>query len=531
MRFLPAGLGALLVELDDLPQTLALYASLSADPMPGVGQLVPAARTLLVHFDPAVIARRDLAVQIGARRLHAPAHSKAARVEIPVHYDGDDLADVARMLGVPAEEVVRRHGSRDYTCAFVGFAPGFAYLSGGHPGLSVPRRSSPRTRIPAGAVALAGEFSAVYPQASPGGWQIIGRTSSRMWDLAREVPALVQPGCRVRFVDVTGSAAGLPTTPLTTQPTPPQPPRSEARRNGAALHVLNPGLQALFQDSGRHGLAGQGVSASGAMDPAALRAANRLVGNPSGTACIELVYGGFAFVCQGDAVVAVTGAQAPITLHTAGGLRLRLPGHAAVGLSDGDRVSLGQPVAGIRCYLAVRGGFDVQPVLGSCATDTLARLGPPAVQAGDVLGIRPVARGAVVGLPELPADALPSVQHTVTLDVVMGPRSDWFTPDALALLQAQTWRVTAQSDRVGLRLQGDAALVRTRAGELPSEGTVRGALQVPPNGQPVLFMADHPLTGGYPVIACVAAHHLDRAGQVPIGATLRFNPLQAFDTP
>ena len=534
MRFLPASLNALLVELDDLPQTLALHASLMADPIRGVDELVPAARTLLVHFRPAVIARSELAALIGARRLQAPAESAAARVEIAVHYDGEDLAEVAGLLGLSRDELVLRHTGSDYTCAFTGFAPGFAYLSGGHASLNVPRRNSPRTRIPAGAVALAGGFSAVYPQASPGGWQIIGRTSAPMWDLAREVPALLQPGCRVRFVDVTGKAASAEDV----EPAPAaaasaaaqqQPSRAAARHDGPGLEIRSTGLQALFQDTGRHGLASQGVSASGAMDKGALRAANRLVGNAVDAACIELVYGGFECVCHGDAVVAFTGAQAPITLVTAGGVRHEVPGHAAIALCDGDRITLGQPSAGIRCYLAVRGGFEVDPVLGSCATDTLARIGPPPILAGDVLGIRPVTRGAVVGMPMLPADELPTLQHTVMLDVVMGPRTDWFTPEAVEQFLGQTWRVTPQSDRVGLRLQGDTPLTRAKTDELPSEGTVLGAIQVPPNGQPVLFMADHPLTGGYPVVASVAPYHLDRAGQIPIGANLRFNLIQAFD--
>ena len=192
---------------------------------------------------------------------------------------------------------------------------------------------------------------------------------------------------------------------------------------------------------------------------------------------------------------------------------------------------LGMPCAGIRSYLAVRGGFAVAPVLGSCSTDTLARVGPAPIAAGDVLPIRSVERGAIVGLFEQPPADLPTMDETITLDVVMGPRIDWFTPEAVALLASQVWKVTPQSNRVGLRLAGEEALTRANPAELPSEGTALGALQVPPSGQPVLFLADHPLTGGYPVIGAVASYHLDRAGQVPIGASLRFNPIHPFATP
>jgi KipI family sensor histidine kinase inhibitor len=205
MRFLPVNLNALLVELDDLPQTLALLASLRAEPIAGIEELVPAARTLLVTFRPAAVGADELVRRIGQRSLGARETRIDKRIEIPVRYDGEDLAEVAALLGIAPEEVVRRHTGSDYTVAFTGFAPGFAYLSGGDASLNVPRRKVPRTRIPAGAVGLAGSFSGVYPQASPGGWQIIGITDAPMWDLSRETPALLQPGDTVRFVDVSGS--------------------------------------------------------------------------------------------------------------------------------------------------------------------------------------------------------------------------------------------------------------------------------------------------------------------------------------
>lgn len=527
MRFLPASLDALLVELDDLPQTLALLASLQAEPIPGIDELVPAARTLLVRYRPAKVSGAALVERIGARSLTARIERAATLVDIPVDYRGEDLDEVAHMLGITPAELIRRHTGSEYTVAFAGFAPGFAYLSGGDPALNVPRRSTPRTRIPAGAVGLAGPFSAVYPQASPGGWQLIGVTDTPMWDLAREVPALLQPGFRVRFIDITGRTAGearasAPAAAPAAAPSAIQP-------GGSTLEVRRAGLQALFQDTGRHGQAGQGVSASGALDQGALRAANRLVGNTIDAACIEIAYGGFELVCHGEAVVACTGADAPIEWTSAAGTRSVMPGYQAFALSDGDRLAIGAPRAGSRSYLAVRGGYAVPPVLGSRSTDTLAHLGPAPIAAGTRLHVRPVTRGAIVALHETPPPELPTLQHTVVLDLVMGPRTDWFTPEAVALLSSQPWQVTAQSDRVGLRLSGEQPLLRAKLAELPSEGTVLGALQVPPSGQPVLFLSDHPLTGGYPVIGAVAPYHLDRAGQIPIGASLRFNPLGRFD--
>ncbi|MEY5099856.1 MAG: hypothetical protein RJA36_2575 [Pseudomonadota bacterium] len=528
MRFLPVNLDALMVELDDLEQALALLASLESAPIPGVEELVPAARTVMVIFQPAVQSMAALVREISRRDVNAPVERAGTLVEIPVRYDGDDLAEVAELLGVTPAEVVRRHTGSEYRVAFCGFVPGFAYLTGGHPSLDVPRRGTPRTRIPAGAVGLAGRFSGVYPQASPGGWQIIGTTPLAMWDIAREVPALLQPGFRVRFVELAQSSAGSG-MPLQLASGSGLPAGDGQAATGTALEVLSAGLQTLFQDLGRSGQARQGVSASGAMDRAACKAANRLVGNAPGAACLETVNGGLRLRSRGETVVAVTGAELPVSVTSASGSCWQAARYQPIALADGDILALGEPAAGTRGYVAVRGGFDVRPVLGSCATDTLAHVGPPPVSAGDRLPVRAVQRGAVVGRPEqAPAD-LPGTQADVVLDIVLGPRTDWFTPEAVELLSQQRWQVTPQSNRVGLRLAGQVALTRAISGELPSEGTIAGAIQVPPNGQPVLFLADHPLTGGYPVVGAVAPHHLDRAGQIPVGAWVRFNPIRSFE--
>lgn len=532
MRFLPVTLNSLLVELADLDATLALLASLQLTPLAGVEELVPAARTILVRFRPSATSAVALVQQIAQRDLSQRAERSSTLVEIPVHYNGEDLAEVAQILGITADEVVQRHTGSEYTVAFTGFAPGFAYLSGGHPSLNVPRRSTPRTRLPAGSVGLAGTFSGVYPQASPGGWQIIGTTPVAMWDITRAQPALLQPGYRVRFVDIAtkniAACADAESAGGQKDLKPSGRTQHHLTTGHTALQVRATGLLTVFQDLGRHGQAGQGVSASGAMDQAALKAANRLVGNTSDTAALETVGGGLQLRSVGDNVVSVTGADAVLTLTTADGQRWSAPRYEPVALADGDTLAVGQPTAGARCYVAVRGGFAEAPVMGSCATDTLAHVGPAPVALGDWLAVRPAPATSVVSAPELPPVDLPTLEQEVVLDVVMGPRTDWFTPEAIARFAAQRWQVTPQSNRVGLRLAGEVPLDRAITGELPSEGTALGALQVPPSGQPVLFLADHPLTGGYPVIGCVAPYHLDRAGQIPVGAWLRFNPIQPF---
>jgi KipI family sensor histidine kinase inhibitor len=199
VRLLPCGRRAVLVELDDV---LGFQAALTQSPPDGVVELVPAARTLLVRFDPSVTNAERLGALL---RQVSPVDGVAAgagEAVIPVVYDGEDLADVAAETGLSVASLISRHTAGTYVSAFCGFAPGFAYLTGSDPALHVPRRSSPRTRIPAGSVAIAGEYSAVYPSASPGGWRLLGRTEVPVWDVERDPPNLLPPGTRVRFTAV-----------------------------------------------------------------------------------------------------------------------------------------------------------------------------------------------------------------------------------------------------------------------------------------------------------------------------------------
>ncbi len=372
----------------------------------------------------------------------------------------------------------------------------------------LPPARRPPLRAPhpgaAGAVGLAGEFSGIYPRESPGGWQLIGRTDALLWDAERDPPALLQPGARVRFVPV--DSIGDPPAPTGTPAIEPG-----ARR----IEVLATGARALVQDLGRPGRSATGVGASGAADRAALRLANRLVANPEDAAAIEVTFGGLAVRAGAELpaplLVALTGAPAPATVDG------RPVGHnALVRLRSGQVLRIGTPPTGLRTYLAVRGGIDVAPVLGARATDVLSGLGPA-----------PLAEGTVLPIGAEP-DALPLVDvapvadppgDTVVLRAVLGPRADWVRDPRG--LDGSTWTVTDRSDRVGMRLTG-GDLTRSRDDELPSEGMVRGAIQVPPGGEPVLFLADHPVTGGYPVVAVVVDADVDRAAQVRPGQQVRF---------
>lgn len=196
MRILRYGDSAVLVEVDDV---LGLQAACQADPPEGVVELVPAARTLLVQFDPARTDAATISRALSELSIVEQPTREADTVTLSVRYDGADLADVADATGYSVEEVVRRHSSGTYVAAFCGFAPGFAYLTGLDPQLHLPRRSTPRTRVPAGAVAIAGEYTAVYPHPSPGGWLLLGHTDAPVWNVERPQPNLLSPGTQVRF--------------------------------------------------------------------------------------------------------------------------------------------------------------------------------------------------------------------------------------------------------------------------------------------------------------------------------------------
>jgi biotin-dependent carboxylase-like uncharacterized protein len=280
------------------------------------------------------------------------------------------------------------------------------------------------------------------------------------------------------------------------------------------LRVVATGPLATVQDAGRPGWAAIGVPRSGAADRAAHDLANRLVGNRPEAATVETTAGGLRLRAERTALVAVTGAPVPLTVA---GRAASL--NAPVTVPAGAELVLGTPAIGLRSYVAVRGGVDVPPVLGSRSTDRLSGLGPAPLAAGALLAI-----GADAGEEPVVdvAPVRPPSDHPV-LRVLPGPRRDWLAADAWTRLVSDGWTVSADSDRVGLRLTGPR-LVRAREDELPSEGLVPGAVQVPPDGAPVLFLADHPVTGGYPVLAVVVTADLPAAAQLRPGDELRFRP-------
>jgi len=277
------------------------------------------------------------------------------------------------------------------------------------------------------------------------------------------------------------------------------------------LVVERAGPLTTVQDLGRPGYAHLGVPRAGALDQPALRLANRLVGNPEGAAGLELTLGGFAARLSRAGTVALTGAGAPLRVDGR-----PAPLGAPVAVPAGARIEVGSAVAGLRPYLAIDGGLAVPPVLGSRSTDTLSWLGPPVIKDGVTLPLGSPTEPSTVDVAPLPRPP-----GELRLRVCLGPRADWFTDEARELLFCRQYEISNESNRVGTRLIG-AALPRAVAGELESEGIVLGAVQVPASGQPLVFLADHPTTGGYPVIGVVDTADLPALAQARPGNTVQF---------
>jgi biotin-dependent carboxylase-like uncharacterized protein len=280
------------------------------------------------------------------------------------------------------------------------------------------------------------------------------------------------------------------------------------------IEIVRPGPLTTVQDLGRPGYGAWGIVPGGAADRRSFTLANRLVGNRETAAALEITGGGFEARFAAPATIALTGAPCPVTVAgraAAMNCPVRVPAAA--------RLAVGPPTLGLRTYLSVRGGLDTPLVLGSRATDLMAGLGHPAVRTGDEL---PVGTDSD-GYPNVDLAPVAGWPDILTVRALAGPRADWFVPEALRLLYRAAYTVTPASNRIGVRLAGPP-LLRGATRELPSEPAIRGALEVPPDGQPILFLTDHPTTCGYPVIAVAEADDTDRAAQLRPGQRVYFRP-------
>ena len=537
MRIAPLGDAALVVSFADdlkvetLSQVAALTRALVEAQVQGVVDVVPAYVSVAVFYDPAGIdglKTEASPYERLKRRITAVAEEQSSHqgtseclvektsarcVEIPVHYGADggmDLAVVARCAGLTEAEVVARHSQAEYRVQAIGFAPGFPYLSGLPPELATPRRATPRAKVAAGAVGIGGAQTGVYPLESPGGWQIIGRTELKLFDARRILPALLRVGDRVKFRAIEAEPNPLKVSLEDIGGSPFERLVQETESNGGTptLRVVYAGMFTTVQDLGRVGQRSAGVPLSGAMDTMAARVANLIVGNAENAAVLELTLLGPEIEFLVDGWIALGGAEFA-------GCEAWRP----VAVRAGERIKFGAATKGCRGYLAVAGGIAVAEVLGSRSTYVRAGLGGwqgRALRAGDVLPVGSSLR-EVTGHWWIDPKILPSISVAPTVRVVLSAQAKEFSE---AWLESE-FIVTPQSDRMGLRLEGPA-LVRKSGVELLSSAVTPGTVQVPPDGQPIVLMADAQTIGGYPQLAQVIGVDLPLLAQLRPGDRVRF---------
>lgn len=527
----PFGDGAVLVELDSVAAAHRLVAAIEAERArggapAGFEESVVGFGNVVVHLDAGTgsveeiddwVARvAELLPEPGSAPGGIAGSAGARRVEIPVVFDGPDLVDVATDLGTTAQAVAERLCRAELVVAFLGFSPGFPYLVGLPPELaSVSRRSTPRASVPAGSVAVAGGFASVYPTATPGGWRLLGRTSLRLFDPDRPPFALLRPGDTVRLVP--GTADPLPAEPA---------PANRLPSTPAEVEVIEPGLLSLIEDRGRRRSSGLGVPRAGPADPDAMRLANRLVGNPDDTAVVEITASGPALRIARATHLAVVGAGGDPDA-----VELRVDGRpvgagAVVPIGPGQTVAVGRVRIGLRAYLAASGGLDVPGQFGSSSSDVLCGLGPLPLGIGDRLSLGAPSRPHGLLLPPS-APTRGGRHHEVR--VLPGPHR--LGPEHHRRLLSTRWVVSDESNRIGLRLRPEdpdhAAGTPAPADTIPSTGMVTGAVQIPPDGRPIILMPDHATVGGYPVACCVISADLPVLGQLAPGDTLRLTAVDA----
>jgi KipI family sensor histidine kinase inhibitor len=478
---------------------LRMRRILKRNPIPEIVDLVSSFDTIAVHFNPAdgeKVLDHLTSLQLDEAGDHQPFGGQT--ITIPVAYGvdyGPDLQALAdiRNLGIP--ELIGLHRDTEYTVAAIGFSPGFPYLQGHPPQLHQPRHSSPR-KVPAGSVAIAGDQAGIYPFASQGGWHVIGRTDAALFDPYREHPALLQPGDKVRFVEVE-----------TLKEAEPPPPEPEAFPDG--IRVIEPGALSSIQDHGRWGRQHLGVSPGGAADPVLASIANRLVGNTDDASVIECTMTGPVLQFGSDARVAWVG-----WANEASGKPHEI--------KAGESIDLRNRMSHLRGYVAVAGDIDVPEVLGSRATDLRAAFGGHhgrTLRAGDTLPIgkassAPVSEKWHVSWPH-PEGRLIEVRY------LRGMQADWFTWGSHRVFSGSFYEISPTSDRTGTRLQG-LKLSLKEPREMVSQPVIAGSVQVPPDGQPIVLMSERQTIGGYPQIGHVISADIPKLARAWPGTQVHF---------
>ncbi len=492
----------------------ALATAVRSRQWSGVRDVVPAASSVGIIGD-AGTSMADV-LELAASLPGAAGRRDGKRFEVAVCFDGPDLAGVAGAAGMSADALVGLLDGLVLEVGWIGFMPGFPYLLGLPPPLdSLPRLDRPRAAVPAGAFAVAGGYAGIYPTATPGGWNVLGRTSFGLFDPDSPPYATLSPGDSIELrADAALALALAPPEAPSPGGRPPLTVSGLARR----LVVIDAGVLTTVQDDGRAGVAHLGVPPAGPADRQSHALANVAVGNAAGDAAIEITLSGPTLRLASATFVALVG-DCPLWIDG------REMPPAGVQLVDaGQEVRVGRLRSGARAYLGIAGGVELPHRLGSRSCDSVTAIPPGPLQAGDELAL---------GQPGRPRGrwTLPTWAGTAVLRIELGP--DAVDDGELARLWATEWTVHADSNRVGTRLSpsdGPAALAAPAAYRpVDSRATVTGAVQLPPDGCPVVLGPDHGTVGGYPVLGVLTQAGLSRAGQLRPGERVRFEPWRPGD--
>jgi len=528
-RYMPLGDNGLLIEFGDVislevnRRVIALSEAIIGAKIQGVEELVPTYRSLLVRYNASKINYEQLVFRIKdiEKTMEERSMEKVGRkIIIPVVYGGEygpDLTDVARFHGLTEEQVVKIHSGREYRVYMVGFVAGFPYLGEVADEIATPRLETPRLKVPAGSVGIAEKQTGIYPCEAPGGWRIIGRTPSRLFNPLRQPPVLLQLGDIVKFKPISEKKFRITENTSQKQPADRFP---KNKKRIKVFQVPKPGFFTTVQDLGRYGYLRYGVPISGAMDTFSLVAANLLVANNQDDACLEITLIGPELQALTKTQIAITGGAASPKINGQ-----HVPMWQTLEVQEGAVVSFGKMESGCRAYLSIRGGVDTPPVLGSRSTYVRGGFGGingRQLKTEDIIG------GFDVSLLKvgysMPEELVPQFTGQFKARVILGPQADMFTERGITTFLSSQYKVTLEADRMGYRLEGPIIEHKAKA-DIISDALLPGAVQIPKNGKPIMIMRDAQTAGGYPKIAVIITPDVSTLGQAKTNDIIEFSKI------
>ena len=479
----------------------------------------------------ALVDLQKIGAQFAKQKSRKTSPNKIHRIQVCYHPDlGLDLPAIAKACKLSIEELIHLHKESLYTADILGFMPGFAYFSGLNPQLRLPRLTSPRPAVPKGSVAIAELQTAIYPRVTPGGWNIIGRSPNKLFDINQNPPGLFMAGDQMQIEEISlDEFHQLDKTNASKEMI-----RPLDKNKSASIEVLQAGTFSTIQDEPRSGLSHWAVGPGGACDIASLHLANALVGNPPETAAIEMTSTGPSLLFYEATCVAWVGAHCEGIVNNQ-----RIPGNRPVWIPKGATLKFSPLNPGLRSLLAIGGGLDLPETLGRFGSHISADIGPKRLEKGDQFILaKPKAPLKSSFLKSLyKEDDLPTYpkwqirspflpNNSITqIHCLAGPHLSFLSAKERELFWSTVWTVSNQSNRMGVRLQSDFKIKRDLP-NIPSQAITFGTVQFPPSHEPIIMLAEHQTTGGYPRLAEVIRSDLMKLAQVKPGCKLQ---LQLID--